>query len=148
LEHNRDTSEHVGSPPAIILDTNVFVGAGFNPKSHSARLVDAVRNGHLRLVWNEPTRRETERILRQIPRLAWAQFAPLFREEDQFQGETHPEEFDYVPDPADRKFAALADASTVPLVTSDMDLLQGRERASVPILTPAEFVSRYPLDVG
>jgi hypothetical protein len=25
-----------------------------------------------------------------------------------FQGETHPEQFDYVPDPADRKFAALA----------------------------------------
>jgi hypothetical protein len=54
------------------------------------------------VVWNEPTRRETERILRQIPRLALAHFAPLFREEDQFLGETHPEEFDYVPDPAAR----------------------------------------------
>jgi predicted nucleic acid-binding protein len=148
LERKRNTSEPGGASPAIILDTNVFVGAGFNPRSHSARLVDAVRNGHLRMVWNEATRRETKRILRQIPRLAWEHFAPLFREEDQFAGETHPEEFDYVPDPSDRKFAALADAARVPLVTSDADLLQGRERARVAILTPAEFVRRYPVDAA
>jgi predicted nucleic acid-binding protein len=145
-----DASEHGGAAPiddsartAVILDTNVFVGAGFNPRSHSARLVDAVRTGRLRMLWNDATRRETERILRQIPRLAWDHFAPLFREADRFQGETYPEEFDYVPDPADRKFAALADAARVSLVTSDQDLLQGRERASVPILTPAEFDRRH-----
>jgi predicted nucleic acid-binding protein len=135
-----------GAPPdsiaetAVILDTNVFVGAGFNPHSHSARLVDAVRTGRLRLVWNDATRRETERILRQIPRLAWEPVAPLFRDENRFEHETHPGDFNYVPDPADRKFAALADAAGVPLVTSDADLLQGRDRARVPILTPSEFV--------
>ena len=134
--------------PPVILDTNVFVGAAFNPRSHSARLVEAVRAGQLRMVWNDATRRETERILRQIPRISWEHFAPLFRDEDRFQDDTHPEEFDYVPDPADRKFAALADAARVPLVTSDKDLLQGRERARVAILTPAEFVRRYSLDAG
>jgi len=129
----------------VILDTNVFVGAGFNPRSHSARLVDAVRAGQVRLVWNDATLRETERILRKIPRLSWEQFAPLFREEDRFPGETHPDQFDYVPDPADRRFAALADATGAPLVTSDADLLQDRDRARSPILTPAEFVRRYPV---
>jgi predicted nucleic acid-binding protein len=127
----------------VILDTNVFVAAGFNPTSHSARLIDAVRTGRLRMVWNDATRREIEHILRQIPRLSWERYVDLFREEDRFQGETHPEQFDYVPDPADRKFAALADATGVPLVTSDEDLLQGRARASTPILTPGEFVRRY-----
>jgi predicted nucleic acid-binding protein len=131
-------------PIPVILDTNVFVGAGFNPSSHSARLLDAVRGGRLRMIWNDATRRETERILRQIPRLSWAHVAPLFLEADRFQGETHPDQFDYVPDPADRKFAALADATDVPLVTSDDDLLQGRDRAKTPILTPSEFVRRYP----
>lgn len=142
--------EDGGGPPvadsarmAVILDTNVFVGAGFTPRSHSARLVDAVRDGRLQLLWNDATRRETERILRQIPRLSWDHVAPLFSEENRFTGETNPADFGYVPDPADRKFAALADAAGVPLVTSDQDLLQGRERASVPILTPAEFVRRY-----
>jgi hypothetical protein len=95
------------------------------------------------MVWNDATRSETERILRQIPRLAWADCAPLFCAADRFPGETHPDEFDYVPDPADRKFAALADAAGVPLVTSDQDLLQGRVHARGPILTPAEFVLRY-----
>jgi len=130
---------------AVVLeDTNVFVGAGFNPQSHSARVVDAIRIGRLRMLWNEATRRETERIVRQIPRLSCERLAPLFRDEDRFRGETVPAEFDYVPDSADRKFAALADAARAPLVTSDKDLLQSRERARVPILTPAEFVRRYP----
>jgi len=31
-------------------------------------------------------------------------------------GSTHPEAFGFVPDPADRKFAALADAVQAPLV--------------------------------
>jgi predicted nucleic acid-binding protein len=145
-EHGGAPSTDAPTPPAVILDTNLFVGAGFNRTSHSARLLDAVRDGRLRLVWNDATRREVEAILRQIPRLSWEHVAPLFRDEDRFQSETHPDEFDYVPDPADRKFAALADASGVPLVTNDADLLQGRARARVPILRPAEFVRRYSLD--
>jgi predicted nucleic acid-binding protein len=84
------------SAEAVILDTNVFVAAGFNPTSNSARLVDGVRTGNLRMVWNEATREEIERILRMIPRLSWDKIAPLFREKDRFQGQTHPEEFDYV----------------------------------------------------
>jgi predicted nucleic acid-binding protein len=131
-------SDH--SRRAVILDTNVFVAAGFNPASHSARLIDAVRAGRLRMIWNEATRREIEHVLRQIPRLSWERVAGLFREADRFQGETHPEQFDYVPDPADRKFAALADVTGVPLVTRDEDLLQGRARSRSPILTPGEFV--------
>ena len=34
-------------PGEVVLDTNVFVAAGFNPGSHSARLVEAVRDGRL-----------------------------------------------------------------------------------------------------
>ncbi len=32
-------------PGEVVLDTNVFVAGGFNPGSHSARLVQAVRDG-------------------------------------------------------------------------------------------------------
>jgi predicted nucleic acid-binding protein len=131
--------------PAAVLDTNVFVGAGFNRASHSARLVDAIRAGRLRLIWNDVTRGETERILRQIPRLSWDAVAPLFRGEDRYGGRTHPEWFDYVPDPSDRHFAALADAAGVALVTGDRHLLDGRDRAGAPILTAAELVARLAL---
>ena len=112
------------SPGKVVLDTNVFVAAGFNPISHSARLVAAVRDGRLRMVWDDSTRAEIEHVMRQIPRLSWTRVADLFRSEDRFAGATNPQAFSFVPDPADRKFAALADAVPAPLVTSDAGLLR------------------------
>src|SRR3954468_18645034 len=91
----------------VVLDTNVFVAAGFNPKSASARILAAVRAGRLRLIWNEPTRRETEMILRRIPRLDWEKVADLFQPEGEFTGPVTPEAFAFITDPDDRKFAAL-----------------------------------------
>ena len=99
-----------------MLDTNVFVAAGFNRGSHSAWLVEAVRDGRLRMVWDNATRAEIEHVIRQIPRLSWTHIADLFRAEDRFGGSTHPEAFGFVPDPADRKFAALA----IPLRTCEL----------------------------
>jgi hypothetical protein len=34
----------------VVLDTNVFVAAGFNPRSASARIVEAVKRGQVRMV--------------------------------------------------------------------------------------------------
>ena len=81
-------------PGEVVLDTNVFVAAGFNPGSHSARLIEAVRAGR-------------------------------------------------VPDPADRKFAALAEAARAPLVTSDAGLLNARARITVRVLKPSEFAREW-----
>lgn len=130
-------------PVAVVLDTNVFVAAGFNPGSHSAQLVEAVRDGRLRLVWDDATRTEVEHVLRQIPRLSWTRIAELFRSEERFAGATHPRAFDFVPDPADRKFAALADAAQAPLITSDAGLLNARGHMAVPVLKPSEFARRF-----
>ena len=44
----------------VVIDTNVFVAAGFNPQSASARILEGIREARFRLIWNEPTRRETE----------------------------------------------------------------------------------------
>jgi predicted nucleic acid-binding protein len=84
--------------------------------------------------------------MRQIPPLRSHRFADLFREAERYDGETRPELFDYVPDPADRKFAALAEATGATLVTSDNDLLERREQSSAPIMTPAEFTRRHQGD--
>ena len=123
----------------VVLDTNVFVAAGFNPGSHSARLIEAVRHGRLRLAWDDATRQEIEHVIRQIPTLSWTRIADLFRIEERFNGSTHPEAFGFVPDPADRKFAALADAVQAPLVTSDADLLNASDQMTVPVMKPREF---------
>ena len=125
--------------PAVVLDTNVFVAAGFNPGSSSARILHAVEAGHLRLVWDEATRRETRAILRQIPPLSWQRWAGLFRQEDRYAGETRPASFAYVADPDDRKFAALAAASGATLITNDEHLLAHRGRPGLTIRTSTDF---------
>jgi predicted nucleic acid-binding protein len=87
---------------AIVIDTNVFVAAGFNSKSAAARVFEGVREGRFRLIWNEPTRRETEIIVRRIPRLDWASIADLFQPEAEFAGPVDLEAFTAISDPDDR----------------------------------------------
>jgi predicted nucleic acid-binding protein len=127
------------SRPAVVLDTNVLVAAGFNPRSASAKIVDAVKRGELHMVWNDATRREIEHIVRKIPPLRARAVAPLFRPEDRVTIPTHPERFAEIPDPDDRKFAALADATGAVLISNDEHLLSHRDRMSLTVLTPSEF---------
>ena len=126
---------------AVVLDTNVFVAAGFNPRSDSARIVDAVRAGRLQMVWNRATRAETEYILRRIPRLSGTTFGDLFRESNRFRGAVPPDhQFANVSDPADRKFVALATAASAVLVTNDALLLRSLTTISVRGLRPGEWL--------
>jgi predicted nucleic acid-binding protein len=129
-------------PLSLVLDTNVFVSAAFNPASHSARIIRQAEQGRWRIVWNEDTRRETLRILSAIPPISAEQFASVFKEENRFPGETHPERFSLVEDPDDRVFAGLAAATGAILVTSDDDLLSVRDRLDVEIVTPGELLRR------
>jgi predicted nucleic acid-binding protein len=126
----------------MVIDTNVFVAAGFNARSASARIIAAVRNGRFRLIWNEPTRRETETIMRRIPRLDWEKVAGLFQPEGEFTGPVDPDAFGVIEDPDDRKFAALSAAAKAPLVTSDNHVLAQRNLIGVEVLTPRAFLAR------
>lgn len=125
----------------VVLDTNIFIAAAFNRGSYSARIIQAIRERQLQLCWNEQTRRETEQLLRKIPRLSWDDFSSLFRENCD-QGKTDLEQFSFVADLEDRKFAALAEAAGAILITQDQDLLSVRSLTHVPILTPREFVEQ------
>ena len=126
----------------VVVDTNVFVAAGFNPRSASARILEGIRERRFRLIWNQPTRRETEMILRRIPRLDWRTVADLFRPEGEFAGPVDPAAFVVIADPDDRKFAALSAAAQVPLVTSDNLVLAQRGRIGIEIATPRDFLAR------
>jgi hypothetical protein len=54
-------------------------------------------------------------------------------------------EIDDCPDPADNRFLALAlDVSARVIVTGDRDLLALHPWRGVEILTPAEFLGRFP----
>jgi predicted nucleic acid-binding protein len=130
------------SSPVVVLDTNVLVAAGFKPRSASARIVDAVKQGRVRMVWDDSTRQEIEHIIGKIPPLRAAAGARLFRPADRFTGPTHPERFAFIPDPDDRKFAALADAAGAILISSDDHLLAHRDRMGVPVLAPGALWRR------
>ena len=126
----------------IVIDTNVFVAAGFNPRSASARVLAAVRQGRFQLIWNKPTQRETEMILRRIPRLDWERVADLFQPKTEFLGHVDPESFVFVPDPEDRKFAARSVAAQTALITNDNHLLSHKHSIGVDVLTPRAFLAR------
>jgi predicted nucleic acid-binding protein len=128
----------------IVIDTNVFVAAGFNPKSASARVLADIRRGRFLLIWNKPTQRETEVILRRIPRLDWERVADLFRPEGEFIGPVDSDAFALVRDPDDRKFAALSAAAKRPLITNDKHLLAGLNIIGIDVLTPRAFLARDP----
>ena len=122
----------------VVIDTNVFVAAGFNSKSAAARVFEGVREGRFRLIWNEPTRRETEIIVRRIPRLDWASIADLFQPEAEFAGPVDLEAFTAISDPDDRKFAALSAAAKRPLVTNDNYLMADRSIIGIDAHSRAE----------
>jgi len=138
--HGSDVRCPMATLPAVVIDTNVFVAALFRTDSHAARLVAHVRQGAYRMVWNEETKRETHAIVAKIPPIEWASVECLFDEGCQFAGLTSPGSFLAVPDPDDRKFAALAHASGAILISQDSDLLDHPERLPILVLTPKEFL--------
>jgi predicted nucleic acid-binding protein len=127
--------------PAVVIDTNVLVASGFNPRSHSAQIVEQVRCGRLRMVWAEQTREEAALIVGKIPPLSWEAIAVLFRPDACYAGTLFPEQFQQIPDKADIKFVALSDVTGAPLITMDKELLSFRETLSVPMMMPFEFLA-------
>ena len=128
-------------PLRVVLDTNVVVAAGFRPRSASGRVLAALRAGRLRLAWDEGTRAETERIVERIPPLRGRGAAPPYAPADRWAGTTDPAAFAHVPDPDDRRFAALAAAAGATLVTMDAHLLAGRGTGPPRIVTPTELAA-------
>lgn len=126
--------------PSVVVDTNVFVAAGFRPASASGRLIEAVRRGAVCLLWSEATRRETESLLRKIPPLSWESVADLFLEPNRRSGTAEAGAFSMVVDPEDRKFAALAASCGATLISLDHHLLGAQLSESCTVKTPSEFL--------
>jgi uncharacterized protein len=140
---SRPKREADSATPRLVLDTNVFVAAGFNPRNNSAHILERVSEGSWIMVWNRDTRRETVAVLARIPPLSRWDVDSAFYPEAEVKADTHPEHFGLIEDPDDRKFAALAAAAGAILVTSDGHLLSQRDRMEVEVLTPGEVVARF-----
>jgi len=127
-------------PPPLVIDTNVFVAALFREGSQAARLIDWVRHGVVRMVWNQETMRETRTIIERIPPIDWASVSELFQMENEYTEPTDHHPFHKIPDPDDRKFAALAYATGAILISQDDDLLGCPEQLEILVLSPRKFL--------
>jgi predicted nucleic acid-binding protein len=125
----------------VVLDSNVFVAAGFNQGSSSAHLLAWVRASKVQMVWHDLTLAETRYQVEKIPPLAWPPLAGLFAPSNQVKGDLALVAYDFIEDRADRKFAALAEQANAILVTNDHHLLSAAPRLSVPVLTPRQAVA-------
>lgn len=125
----------------VILDTNVLVGAGFNPHSHSAQIIESIRAGDIDLIWHQKTLAECERIIRKIPPLRWHQFEGLFEAEHEFEGILAVENFSQISDFEDRKFAALAAATNAILISNDHHFHNVIAQLSITVMTPRHFAT-------
>ncbi len=124
----------------VILDTNILVASGFNSHSHAAQIIEWIRAGTLVLVWHQKTRAECQRVIKQIPPLTWTAFERLFAPENQVRTSLAVGDFQFIPDPDDRKFAALAVITGVPLISNDRHLLECREWLKIRVMRSNEFI--------
>lgn len=125
----------------VVLDTNVLVAAAFRPRGAAANVVARARAGALTVIWNDATRRESERIVRRIPPIATSNVLGVFRLGDAFTGLLDEESFAFIVDRDDRKFAALACAAQATLLTQDAHLLSVGARIPCPVMSPNAFVA-------
>jgi len=135
----------------IVLDTNIIVSRYVTPRGRVARIVDLWEQGAFELVTSEVILGEYARVLnyprlRPIHRLTDAQLAEIdegFRELTEL---IEPDESPAVvkEDPDDDHFLACAGSGEADcLVTGDPHLLKLGSYQEIPILSPADFLSRF-----
>lgn len=124
----------------VILDTNVFLAAYWNPGCASARLIRACIDGLVRAVYTDPVRREALRMLGQV-RVSSDYMTWL----EQFWGKAErvePVAVDdvHIDDPDDRKFLEAAAGSEADFIaTNDDHLLRIGYLGRTEILNPGSL---------
>ncbi len=130
--------------PRVVVDTNVFVGSAYNPRSASRTIVTACQQGDLQLFASPATLREYELILPRAIRNRQQrdQLLDLVHQACQVQPRETPR---VVPaDPQDDKFVAVAVAArAVALVTNDQGVLEVGSHEGIAIQRPAAFLESW-----
>ena len=126
----------------VVLDTNAFIAAYYNPNSASAQIIDLCRRGKCQVVFSPSLRKEVELILKQVK--ARKEFQAVVRE---FFRDAHMVRITreiplIMEDPDDNKFLNCALRGKADyLVTSDRHLLKLGEYLGTKICKPSQFLS-------
>lgn len=128
----------------IVLDTNVLISGLLSAKNPPGRIVDALRNGALRLIADDRILREYRTVLRRpyFERYINAMEREWMIEFLSCQARTVvcDQVFDDLPDPKDACFLEVAFKAGLPLVTGNVKHFPPEKNRGVKVLTPAEFV--------
>jgi len=127
----------------VVLDTNLFAAARWNPRSASARIIEACLRGRFRAYYSEQIRREMALILRNIR--TGADFAAKVRVFLDAAVCVEPsgelKALPYVEDREDAKFLACALAADADyLITSDEHLLRVGNFGRTSVVKPSAFL--------
>lgn len=135
----------------IVLDTNIIVSRYLTPHGRVARIVDLWEQGEFDLLTSEVILNEYVRVLhyprlRPVHHLTDLQLAEIDESFREFTELVEPHETPAVvaDDPDDDHFLACADSGAADcLVTGDPHLLTLGSYKGIPILSPADFLSRF-----
>lgn len=129
------------SIPRVVPDTNLFIAARFNPKSYSAKILNMIGDGRIIFLWSEETRREIERIVRNVKPTPDFLIAvdKLFLIGDNIG---RIERLNVIADdPDDNKILACAKVGDADyIITSDDHLLVLKTFGTTRIITPKRFL--------
>ena len=126
-------------PVRVVLDTNCFLAARWNPGSASGRIIQMCLDGRLRHLCTPAIAREMRRLVAQ------AGARPEFRARlERYLASAEMVEPVAVPeraaDPEDQKFLECAAAGADYLVSSDNHLLDVRGAGRAIVVKPAQFL--------
>jgi len=133
------------SAPVWVIDTNVFVSGLLRPSGPPARILNAVRDGRIRVAYSAAILSEYAEVLRR-PRFA----LPPAVVADLIEGiagwpPIEPGRGPKLPDPDDEPFLALARVTAERvLVTGNLADYPPAERGSVVVLSPAAALKYIP----
>jgi uncharacterized protein len=128
----------------IVLDTNVLNSGLLSAKNPPGRIVDALRNGAMRLIVDDRILMEYRTVLRRpyFERYITAMEREWMIEFLSYQTRAVvcDQVFDDLPDPKDACFLEVAFNARLPLVTGNVKHFPSEKSRGVKVLTPAEFV--------
>jgi len=135
MRARRETSSLV----RVVMDTNVFIAARWNPRSTSARLLAFCEEGKLQACYTRSMRAELDLILRNVraPQQFRQRVDKAFANGRLITGA--PRVTAVKEDPDDNKYLACALAADAAIVTSDRHLLQMDGWRGVRVMPPRDF---------
>ncbi len=127
----------------IVIDTNVFVAAFFNPRSASSQIIDRCLDGEFKVLFSDPVLNEIDHILDCVKasREFTTKVSSLVEQSDIV--EIRCDLYVVRSDPEDNKLIELAASGQADfLITSDRAVLGIEEFNEIRILKPGQFIDR------